>query len=672
YTEYSNPRINPNLSTVQLSISPYQAGWKTYSVDVAKIQRFNFRDNSERYVIYLGKEDNFNAVNKDILDYLVENNVSVRASTKPEYVDKLVGSNEINLRQFINATPYGKLYEENKLDDILLDILKENIREDDSDGLYVIVNEDTVEYSKFYRDLEGDPKYSDKVFALHDEFYFENSMGLSDYHNKNITVSSMIFDKVGKYNIRYSAVDNPSTNNLFSNYRKESNEIDFIVYAHRRRIADFEFDLKYREKSVDIIIEDFSYDFDHESEPNKGIVKWEWFYRKNDEINWTSGKPLIANYGDYIEVYLRVTDVEGATAYAVRDILVPNEAELVLKAKARTLDGSFSITSVPASEKLELYDIWTEYPYDVSLEVAMYQGEERKTNIQRIEYSTDTGIKTENEITWNNIIHIIPATLPDGNYTLKIKAISDDGKTAELDFPVTVNTPINLVPEMPSKLITEDPTSIKGKTSKYANSLTVQLYVGHTFSTNVSLTGSQSGNIKNWIRNYTAPNTIPDGIYTARFTATTPNGNIEIKDLTYKVESLKISGYLLPNPAMAGDKIYFYITTEGYADKLEIVVPNDLIAMDKRVEMGYPAVSYPSLFFNVDKNVYKKEDILDYIVWVTTEETIDKNNVRLRQPYKFIVRAYKGEMTREIELDLDIRGSILELLKPGIKNKYGN
>lgn len=140
----------------------------------------------------------------------------------------------------------------------------------------------------------------------------------------------------------------------------------------------------------------------------------------------------------------------------------------------------------------------------------------------------------------------------------------------------------------------------------------------------------------------------------------------------FKVFSLKISGYLVPNPAMAGDKIYFYISTEGYADKLEIVVPNDLIAMDKRVEMGYPAVSYPSLFFNVDKNVYKKEDILDYIVWVTTEETIDKNNVRLRQPYKFIVRAYKGEMTREIELDLDIRGSILELLKPGIKNKYGN
>lgn len=139
----------------------------------------------------------------------------------------------------------------------------------------------------------------------------------------------------------------------------------------------------------------------------------------------------------------------------------------------------------------------------------------------------------------------------------------------------------------------------------------------------------------------------------------------------FKVFSLKISGHLLPNPAMAGDKIYFYITTEGYADKIEIVVPNDLIAMDSRVSMGYPAVTYPSIFFNVDKNIMKKEDILEYIVWVSTEDTLGKNNVRLRQPYKFTVRAYKGTVTREIELELDVRGSILELLKPGIKNKNG-
>lgn len=139
----------------------------------------------------------------------------------------------------------------------------------------------------------------------------------------------------------------------------------------------------------------------------------------------------------------------------------------------------------------------------------------------------------------------------------------------------------------------------------------------------------------------------------------------------FKVISLKITGYLLPNPALAGDNIYFFITTEGYADKLEIVVPNDLITMDKRVEMGYEGVDYPSIFFDVDGSIKDKEDKLKYQVWVSTEDTINKHKTRIRPPYKFIVRAYKGSITREIELELDIRGSVLELLKPGIKNKYG-
>lgn len=196
----------------------------------------------------------------------------------------------------------------------------------------------------------------------------------------------------------------------------------------------------------------------------------------------------------------------------------------------------------------------------------------------------------------------------------------------------------------------------------------VNIFEGDTNSLVVS-----SGEISSSSSSWTLPiELVEDKLYSVRVEVYDGHEWNTSSTKYFQVFSLKISGYLVPNPAMAGDKIYFYITTEGYADKLEIVVPNDLIAMDKRVEMGYPAVSYPSLFFNVDKNVYKKEDILDYIVWVTTEETIDKNNVRLRQPYKFIIRAYKGEMTKEIELELDIKGNILELLKPGIKNKYGN
>lgn len=134
--------------------------------------------------------------------------------------------------------------------------------------------------------------------------------------------------------------------------------------------------------------------------------------------------------------------------------------------------------------------------------------------------------------------------------------------------------------------------------------------------------------------------------------------------------SLKIEGYLLPNPAMAGDQIIFHIITEGYADRLEIVVPEDMIAMDQRAVMGYEPVPYPSLYFDVDGSKNIKEDILKYTVWVTTEKTLTSLNSKLRDPYKFIVRAYRGTIVKEIELELDIRGDIRQLLRPGIKNKH--
>lgn len=154
--------------------------------------------------------------------------------------------------------------------------------------------------------------------------------------------------------------------------------------------------------------------------------------------------------------------------------------------------------------------------------------------------------------------------------------------------------------------------------------------------------------------------------------AADPHNATGTDTVSFEVLPIKIAGELLPNPAMAGDEIWFFITTEGYVEKIEIVIPDDIIAKDDRVAMGYKGVNYPSLFFDVDSSVMRKEDILKYIVWVSTDLTLDKNNNRLRPPYEFIVKAHKGDIIKEITLELDIKGDIRELLKPGIKNKYGN
>ncbi|QUH20396.1 hypothetical protein [Alkaliphilus sp. B6464] len=153
--------------------------------------------------------------------------------------------------------------------------------------------------------------------------------------------------------------------------------------------------------------------------------------------------------------------------------------------------------------------------------------------------------------------------------------------------------------------------------------------------------------------------------------ATDPHSATGTDSIGFNVLPIRVYGNLRPNPAMAGDKVYFSITTEGYVDSIEIVVPNDIVSKDNRSSMGYSSVKYP-LRYNVNGSLEIKEDIFDYIVWISTDLTLDKNNNRIREPYRFIVRAYKEDIMRETELELDIKGDVRELLKPGIKNKYGN
>lgn len=166
-------------------------------------------------------------------------------------------------------------------------------------------------------------------------------------------------------------------------------------------------------------------------------------------------------------------------------------------------------------------------------------------------------------------------------------------------------------------------------------------------------------------------NKVVEGNHELQVTAIDPHNATGIATTTFNVLPIKISGKLQPNPAMAGDEIHFFIETEGFVDTIEIIVPNDMISKDNRKQMGYREVDYP-LTFNVNGAVENKEDIFKYIVWVNTNLTIDKDNSRLRDPYTFIVRGYKEDIMREIELELDIKGDIRNLLKPGIKNKYGN
>ncbi len=324
-------------------------------------------------------------------------------------------------------------------------------------------------------------------------------------------------------------------------------------------------------------------------------------------------------------------------------------------------DGENDSIKVPASEKIEVSATVDRpnktdgTPITVKYVKATLEGESPITLTYNIETNLYEGIINVRE------------TKPDADYSVVIETEIANGNKNSNNHSAAIDTPINLSGSIPSDVVTDTSIPIMATTTKYANRTKVILFKGQDFERTLNLSSTRYENKKQWQKDYSIPSDIPEGEYVVEFRATTPNGNTEVVKKRIKVHTLRVSAYLMPNPAMAGDEIIFNINTEGYADRIEIVVDRDIINKDNRVEMGYPKQNYP-IRFNVNSNINIKTDIHKYTLWVSTEQTLTKDNVRLRESYKFIVRAWKENAYREVELELDVRRSILDLLKPGIKS----
>lgn len=186
----------------------------------------------------------------------------------------------------------------------ILDAAKTNIQ-------YVLLGEE-VEYKTYYADYENDPEYQRHWKYVHDPYYFDNSMGLVSYHNNWIPNPITVFDKVGKFDVTFEAQDTPvGSDDRFAEYRRWSSmPLDKLtIYVHRKPIAQFTVSLN----GLNITLIDTSYDLDHQSEPDKGIVQREWKWKNANDTSWKDGKlsgTLTA--GQNYLIQLRVKDKEGA------------------------------------------------------------------------------------------------------------------------------------------------------------------------------------------------------------------------------------------------------------------------------------------------------------------------------------------------------------------------
>jgi hypothetical protein len=567
------------------------------------------------------------------------------------------------------------------------------IRNNDTINTNIFLVDDYMDMDIFFEDIEkdyegisisqklknntqissDDKKFKENTLTFkyaHDPSIFDNPV---QRHEKGNGSTHVIADKDDPYIIKKPTSNMRGKWTLTAKASDTTGNVEFDKYS-RDRVVNF---IIHERPTAKINMYELtdewwltgedSYDIDFQkTAPNKGIVKYEWAYETDDGqryvINDNKKKvaiPKKRNGKDVKTFILTVTDSYGATGST-------KETSPISENLLSNLDSElnkFNVkTGIPASEEIKVTNIET-IPFATDcIEFALYQNGVRKTPITILHNPTDV---TSSEILlakWRDIRRYkLPENLPDGDYVGKVRAIKG-AKVQENIHTVKVFTPIDLKPEMPALVRTMESYDILSTTSKYASAVTVKAFKGTSYEDTISLTGTSSGDYKNWNKNYTIPN-VADGVYTFEFTAVTPNGNKEVKELHVKVEGLQVAATLMPNPALAGDEIYFTVDTKGFVDRIEIDVDRDIIEKDDRTGK----YSYPTLRFNVDGSTYQKQNKLNYILCVKTDQTLTKDNVRLRPEYTFKVRGYRGGNFKEVELKLDVRRSVLDLLHPGVK-----
>nr|WP_242981419.1 transcriptional regulator [Ruminiclostridium sufflavum] len=416
--------------------------------------------------------------------------------------------------------------------------------------VYVLQNQSfTLNYGE--SDLENDTITAKEMQYVQDKSYFDNPTGQEpdtltapDSTEGWTSADRTSFSNVGKYKI-YRRVKDLPEGAYGKEYSYYSGATEIDIYVHRKPIADAVLDWTYDTgtgecKTVWI---DRSYDLDHNitrANTDKGIVERKIMFRK-DSGEWQYYIPDTLTYGSY-EVKYYVRDMEGAWSDPWLYSFTLDESPQ-FTAQARSKDNSFSLKSIPASEEIEAYNLWTRQPGEVKLEMSLTPDINGLPSTKTVYFKENvTGKQKGQDIDWFSQTLQIPDIFPDGERTFTIRARDiKTGVSTPKTFSVNVYTPINLQPNLGGKTInTGVAAQITARTTKYPVKATVIMQYGTAYqSGTISMNGTviETGAYgqKAWTVNYTPPGSIPDGTYTARFTAENPSGKAETKEVTYRL-----------------------------------------------------------------------------------------------------------------------------------------
>ena len=520
----------PNLQWIS-SYTGYYSG--TIYKYVRQPYTDTWRGNSSKYILYVSDGDI-----SEISDF-----ISTVSKTDAKII--LSGTPEVK-QQYPNCARYI-----NAKDKTVQEILNEALE---------YISEETPEVEQIYLlqnqiftlnvgedDLEKDEIVSREMQYVHDKDYFDNPTGQetgtqtvfkADTGWKEDIKNS--FSNVGKYQIYRRVKDKPS-GAYGDNYSYYSGATEVDIYVHRKPIADAVLDWKYDSKTgaCKTIWIDKSHDLDHDitrADTDKGIVERKIMFRRNSG-EWQYFIPDTLLYGTY-EVIYYVKDMEGAWSEPWTYHFTLDDSPQ-FTALARAKDTTFSLKSIPASEYLEGYKLWTRQPNPVQLEMNLTPTVSDLPSKKIVNYQEGvTGTQAGQDINWENQTFQIPDIVPDGIRTFTITARDKlTGAETPKTFTVNVFTPINLEPALGGKTLnTNVQTKIYATTSKYPTVTRVNMQYGTPYqSYTLGMTSTPDGGLKSWTVNYTVPDNVPDGIYTSQFTSVNPSGKAETKYVTYKV-----------------------------------------------------------------------------------------------------------------------------------------
>lgn len=238
-----------------------------------------------------------------------------------------------------------------------------------------------VDIGTKYSDPENDPQHQERYKYEHDPYFFDNPMGIIGDSGLWRSSKYTSFPYSGVYVASFQARDNPKGDDRFDEFRmwSRNNLSSMTFHVHRKPIALF----TAKRVGGTIQLTDSSYDLDHVSAVNKGLIDWQWQYRAAGQEVWTDGQPGNQPNGPY-EIRLRVRDVDGLSGvgvwsdWCVRTVGTPGNTppvamftvtpnEVSHRKSTSTTDQSFDPDNDPLDTyqwkitKNGLQEVWSHY-----------------------------------------------------------------------------------------------------------------------------------------------------------------------------------------------------------------------------------------------------------------------------------------------------------------------